>query len=158
MKKAILLPLILGVTTFAMASTSNCRGCASGKLMLQCDYYVVKQGDMTKRSTCEEYAGIVDVDGASAKAAWYYLLAGNVDKALDAAERAIGIGHAFANEYAAYALLIQGKEREAAAAMKCFREAVHEKSFVKRDIETLKKFYPSIDFSKLDIRVDEIHQ
>ena len=150
MKKLILVPLLMSIASFGAERAPACRGCASGKLMLQCDYYVVKQGDRSKRSSCEEYARIVDVDGASAKAAWYYLLAGSVDQALDAANRAVDIGQAFANEYAAYALLILHREQEAIAAMQRFHEAVHEKSFVQRDVETLKTFYPDVDFTKLE--------
>jgi len=149
MKNLIFLPLLLGAVSLSAEVDPSCRGCASGKLMLQCDYYVVKQGKMEMRSACEEYAKIVDVDGASAKAAWYYLLAGKVDKALDAAERAIKIGHVYANEYLAYALLVRGKENEAKSAMEKFRSGVQQNSFVKRDIEALTKLYPGVDFGKL---------
>jgi len=151
MKRLIILPLLISaVSPYADAGVDpSCRGCASGKLMLQCDHYVVKQGKMEMRSACEKYAEIVDVDGASAKAAWYYLLAGKVGKAHDAAKRAIELGQVFANEYMAYALLIQGKEKEAEEAMQLFRKGVAQHSFFKTDIASLQQFYPNVDFSIL---------
>ncbi len=149
MKKMILLPLLIGTLSLHAEIDPSCRGCGSGKLMLQCDYYVVKQGRMEMRSACEEYAKIVDVDGASAKAAWYYLLAGKPDKAQSAAKRAVDLGQVFANEYLAYALLVKGREDEAKAVMKKFRNGVEQRSFVKRDIEALAKLYPDVDFGKL---------
>ena len=149
MKNLIFLPLLFGAVLLYAEIDPSCRGCGSGKLMLQCDYYVVKQGKMEMRSACEKYAEIVDVDGASAKAAWYYLLAGKVEKALDAATRAVEVGQVYANEYMAYALLIGGRESEAKAAMKKFRSGVQQNSFVKRDIEALAKLYSDVDFGKL---------
>jgi len=149
MKKGILLSLLLGGVSLYAEVDPSCRGCASGKLMLQCDYYVVKQGKMEMRSACEKYAEIVDVDGASAKAAWYYLLAGKPDKAQSAAKRAVDLGQVYANEYLAYALLVKGGEDEAKAVMKKFRNGVEQRSFVKRDIEALAKLYPDVDFGKL---------
>ena len=149
MKKMILLPLLTGMLSLHAEVDPSCRGCASGKLMLQCDHYVVKQGKMEMRSACEKYAEIVNVDGASAKAAWYYLLADKVDKARDAAKRAIELGQVYANEYMAYALLIQGREEEAKRAMQLFRKGVKQNSFFRTDIKTLQKFYPKVDFGVL---------
>ena len=149
MKKRILLPLLIGTLSLYAQIDPSCRGCASGKLMLQCDYYAVKQGKMEMRSACEKYAEIVNVDGASAKAAWYYLLAGSVDKAYDAAKRAIDLGQVYANEYMAYALLIEGKEEEAKRAMRLFRQGVKQNSFFRTDIKVLQKFYPEVDFGIL---------
>ncbi|WP_456429267.1 hypothetical protein [Nitratifractor sp.] len=126
----------------------SCRGCAAGKLMVQCDIYVLRQGDLTKRNYCEEYAKIVDLDGASAKAAWYYLLAGKPEQALNAAQRALRIGQDFAGEYAAYALLLLGRKQEAREAMKRFsRKAAG--SYWKKDEAILRKLYPKLDFSRL---------
>jgi tetratricopeptide (TPR) repeat protein len=149
MRKWIFLPLIFGSLVLQAEVDPSCRGCAAGKLMLQCDHYVAKQGMREKQTICAEYAEIVNVDGASAKASWYYLLAGKPDKALDAAERAIKVGHTYANEYLAYALLIQGKESDAIDAMQHFRQDIQQNSFIKRDIESLQKLYPDIDFGKL---------
>ena len=149
MKNLLIFTVIAG-SSFVYAQTDpSCRGCASGKLMLQCDYYLVKEGKMDKRSACEEYAKIVDVDGASAKAAWYYLLAGKPEKAYDAARRAIDLGQVYANEYMAYALLIQGKDADAKKAMQLFHSAVKENSFFKTDMKILHKLYPKVDFGIL---------
>ena len=127
----------------------SCRGCAAGKLMLQCDVYVAEAGHREKRSLCEKYAEIVDIDGASAKAAWYYLLAGKPEKALKAANRALKIGQNYAYEYAAYALLLLGKKEEARKAMKTFITKVGKlggESYFQKDFKTIKRLYPEVDF------------
>ena len=127
----------------------SCRSCAAGKLMLQCDFYVAKEGKLEKQPLCEEYAKFVDIDGASAKAAWYYLLAGKPGKALDAAERALKIGQNYAYEYAAYALLLVGRKEEAQKAMKAFISKVGGDDYLQRDLDTLKRIYPEVDFRGL---------
>ena len=127
----------------------SCRGCAAGKLMLQCDVYVARAGKLEKQPLCEEYAKIVDIDGASAKAAWYYLLAGKPGKALNAAERALEIGQSYANEYAAYALLLLGKKEEAQKTMKAFATKVGGEGYLQKDLDSLKRIYPEVDFRGL---------
>ncbi|WP_456451449.1 hypothetical protein [Hydrogenimonas sp.] len=127
----------------------SCKGCGAGKLMLQCDYYVARKGDLAKRHFCAEYAKIVDIDGASAKAAWYWLLAGEPDKAFDAALRAMKVGHDFAAGYAAQALVALGNAEEAKRYMARFRRTVKERGYFKKEVSTLSKLYPDKDFSCL---------
>ncbi len=146
-KRTILMALMFSSLQAADRNVS-CRGCAAGKLMLQCDVYVARQGDLSKRSYCEEYARVVDLDGASAKAAWYYLLADKPEEALQAAEKALRVGQDFAREYVAYALLMLGREQEAAEAMKKFLGKAGD-PYWKRDEGILRKLYPKYDFSGL---------
>ena len=149
MKYTVFMPFIFLSLFLHAADETSCKGCAAGKLMLQCDYYVAKKGIMEKKHFCEAYAKIVDIDGAYAKAAWYYLLGENPAKALESAKRAISQGQVYANEYAAYALIILSKTDEAVSAMHRFRENIKEHGFVKRDISALQKVYPSVPFEKL---------
>ncbi|WP_457608582.1 hypothetical protein [Nitratifractor sp.] len=144
-----ILPLLLPLSLSAADTDPSCRGCGAGKLMLQCDVYVARQGDLSRQPLCERYARIVDIDGASAKASWYYLLAGKPAEALRAADRAIELGQSFAYEYAAFARLLLGQEGKAEAAMRTFLTKVPDPSYVRRDLKSLKRVYPKVPFGKL---------
>jgi hypothetical protein len=149
MKRYGTIAAVLTLSLSAFAADASCKGCGAGKLMLQCDYYVARQGDLSKRHFCGEYARIVDVDGASAKAAWYYLLGGEPQKALDAALRAFDQGQTFAAGYVAQALAVLGRGDEAKNYMERFREVVEERDYFDKEVETLQRVYPNADFSSL---------
>ena len=136
-------------TVTAWSADVSCKGCAAGKLMLQCDYYVARGGDLSKRHYCEAYAKVVNLDGASAKAAWYYLLAGRPDAAYDAAKRAMDTGQHFAALYAALAEAMAGRKEAAAQLYKRFIEWVPDHGYARDRIATLAKLYPDADFSPL---------
>ncbi|WP_457597357.1 hypothetical protein [Hydrogenimonas sp.] len=131
------------------ADGPQCRGCAAGKLMLQCDYYVVRGGDLAKRHFCEEYAKVVDIDGASAKAAWYWLLAGKPEKALDAAKRAMAAGQTFAAGYAAQASVMLKKPREAKSYLEKFRAIGTDRSYFRDEVAKLRRLYPNYEWEVL---------
>ena len=130
-------------------SEDAAKGCSACKMLLSCDYYVAHKHDLGKRNLCEAYAQSVDIDGSRAKAAWYWLLAGKPQKALDSAKRAMEQGQRFAAAYAAMAAAILGKTGEMLEEWKKFRESVLEREYVRRELETLKALYPGVDFSAL---------
>ena len=125
------------------------KGCSACKLVLSCDYYVARNHDLSKRYLCEAYAQNVDIDGSRAKAAWYWLLAGEPAKALASAKRAMEQGQSFAAAYAAMASAILGKTDEAAEEWKKFRESVAQREYVRKELETVEALYPKVDFSGL---------
>ncbi len=133
----------------AAAEESGCSGCGAGKLMLQCDYYVVKNGDLDKTDLCREYADAVDNDGAHAKAARYYLLGREPQKALRAALRAIEEGQTYAAQYAAEASLIFNEFKAAGKYMSMLKKSGIEPWSLEKDLLALKKIYPDTDFDTL---------
>ena len=149
MKTLLSLLAVFALLLEASASDVSCKGCGAGKLMLQCDYYVARQGDLTKQDVCIEYAKIVDIDGASAKAAWYYLLGGKPDKAFDAAMKALNQGQTYAAGYVAQSLVALGNREEAENYLKKFQDAVQQRDYFVKEVETLRKIYPNADFSVL---------
>jgi len=150
--KRLLIPVFLPLMLVAQSGGPSCKGCAAGKLMLQCDYYVVRQGDVGKRHFCADYAKIVDIDGASAKAAWYWLLAGEPEKAFDAALRAYNQGQTFAAGYAAQALAVMGNADEAKKFLNKFLSAVRDRSYFEKEVATLEKLYPAKDLKILEVK------
>ena len=125
-------------------------GCGKGKSMLQCDYYVARLGDKSRQGVCEAYAKVVDTDGAFAQAAWYYLLAGQPEKARRAARRALKQGQTYAAGYLAEALVVLGKSEEARRYRDIFEKTVPKHAYFAKEIGILKKLYPDIDFSALE--------
>jgi len=117
--------------------------------MLQCDYYVVRKGEMDKRHFCIEYAKVVDIDGASAKAAWYWLLGGEPRKAFDSALKAYHQGQRFAAGYAAQALAVVDNPEEARKYMEMFEKSVAERSYFDKELKILGRLYPAVDFGVL---------
>ncbi len=130
-------------------ASQGCKGCSAGKLMLQCDYYVAQKGDLARRDFCREYAKVVDIDGASAKAAWYYLLAGDADKAYDSARRATAIGQRYAAGYAAMALALKGELDKARRQMKKALEALGRSDYFERELKVLSRLYPAVAWREL---------
>lgn len=151
MKTFVTIAIFLCVGTISGWSLEKrgCHGCSAGKLMLQCDYYVARKGDLSHRDDCAAYAEAVDVDGASAKAAWYYLLAGRPHQALDAARRALAVGQTFAAGYAAQAEMVLGYPRRALHFMAQFHEKVKDDTYFKKELITLRRLYPTVDFDRL---------
>ncbi len=131
------------------AQEPECSGCDAGKLMLQCDYYVVKKEDLSKTDFCRKYADAVDNDGAHAKASWYYLLGGKPEEALRSALEAIDEGQIYAAQYAAEASLIFDEFKAAKMYMKMLREKRVDLPSLKKDLELLKKIYPDTNFDPL---------
>jgi hypothetical protein len=115
-----------------------------------CDYHVAKCHDRSYQASCLDYAHYVDIDGAHAKAAWYYLLGGQPERALKAARKALAQGQSYAAEYAWLALMIQGKRQEADRVMKRYRPTLYAmpKAF-DQDLMLTKILYPQIKFPVL---------
>ena len=115
-----------------------------------CDYHVAKRHDRSYQKSCLDYAHYVDIDGAHAKAAWYYLLGGQAEQALKAARKALAQGQNYAAEYAWLALMIQGERQEAGRVMKRYRSTLDAmaKAF-DQDLTLIKVLYPHIKFPVL---------
>ncbi len=95
---------------------------------------------------CRAYAQAVDIDGASAKAARYWLFGGRPEKALASSEKALKVGQNYAALYAAEALAILGRSDEAKRQWQRFVRKVPDHRYAFDDIDILKKLYPKVDF------------
>ncbi|WP_042203758.1 hypothetical protein [Nitratifractor salsuginis] len=115
-----------------------------------CDYHVGKLHNRSYQPSCLDYARYVDIDGAHAKAAWYYLLGNRPDMALRAARKALGEGQSYAAEYAWFALVIEGKAEETAKLMKHHLPTIRAigKGFT-RDLDLMKTLYPKVGFRNI---------
>ena len=142
MRKLFPVFLLLFVSASSAEIRVACSGCSIGKEKLQCDYYVAQRGDKSRQKECRIYAEYVDIDGAYPKAAWYYLLAGDPEKALEAARKGLEQGQEYGREYLAIALWISGKKEEAKRELATFRQRVAEHGYLGRDLEQVARLYP----------------
>ena len=140
MKKLLLIvPLLL------FGSDKVCTKCTLNKAQMQCEYYVARKGDMSKASLCESYADYLDKTKVYGRAAWYYLLAKKPKKAIKAAENALKLGEAYANEYLAEAYLILGQKQKA----KEHFSKLQTRFFSDKNFKTLQKLYPNFNPKEL---------
>jgi hypothetical protein len=141
--------LLLSVWSAGAEFKAACTGCSIGKEKLQCDYYVAQRGDKSRQEQCRIYAEYVDIDGAYPKAAWYYLLAGDVERARKAARKGVEQGQEYGREYLAMALWLLGEKDEAKRVLKLFFSNVPQHDYFERDRKTLQPLYPGRDLKKL---------
>jgi hypothetical protein len=149
MRKLFPVFLLLFVSASSAEIRAACSGCSIGKEKLQCDYYVAQRGDKSRQKECRIYAEYVDIDGAYPKAAWYYLLAGDPEKALEAVRKGLEQGREYGREFLAIALWISGKREEARRELATFRRKVPDHAYLKRDLETIGRLYPKAELEAL---------
>jgi len=147
--RGIAKPIYLTILFVITLQSSLHAGCDSCKSMIECDYYVARNGDTSRRESCLEYARNIDIDGASGRASWYYLLGGDTKKALESADRAIKTGQHYAGEYAVMALLIEGEREKADRYLSKYGNAIGYGGALDKDIPSMKRLYPGVDFSPL---------
>ncbi len=143
---SMLILLFVGVISLEAVTC----GCAiASKDMVRCDYYVKGKLDLTHQKNCIAYADAT-YEPLPGKAAWYYLLGGDVNKAKESAKKALKLKQQFALEYLAIAFAIEGDYQSANNALKEFKKIVKNSDYIKKDLEDIKKIYKNLDISKLD--------
>jgi hypothetical protein len=131
-------------------ASRSCPTCSAVKSSMLCDYHVGKRHDRSYQPSCLAYARYVDIDGAHAKAAWYYLLGNRPDLALSAARHALAEGQSYAADYAWFALAIEGKAEEAVTLLKRYLPTFRAigKGFT-QDLLLMKTLYPKARFRNI---------
>lgn len=139
-KLALILPL------FLLAADKVCTKCALNRAQMKCEYYVGLKGDVSEAKECRNYADYLKSTKVYGKAAWYYLLAKEPAKALEAAKRAVKMGENYAYEYMAEAQLVLQKPKEAKRSFALFEKSVGNSDFfTSKHFATLKKIYKNFD-------------
>ncbi len=141
MKKIILLTMVI----FGYIYACNCK---FDKEKIRCDYYVYKNHDLSHKKSCLSYAKDSEMSKVYDKAAFYYLLGGDIKKAKDNAKEAIKLGYKFANEYLGFAYLLENDTKNAKKAFKALRDSSKDINYIKRDITALKTLYSGFDIEK----------
>ncbi len=147
MKKIFIaiLPLIL------LASSKVCTKCDLNRAEMQCNYYVAKKGDTSKKEHCKDYADYLNDTKVYGKAAWYYLLSLEPQKSLEAAKKAVKMKENYAYEYIADVYLIKGDKQKAKEYYKKFKNSVKNVNFfIDRNFKVLDKIYK--EFNEIEAK------
>ncbi|NPA56993.1 MAG: hypothetical protein GXO19_04575 [Epsilonproteobacteria bacterium] len=109
---------------------------------MRCDFYVARQGDRSRVESCREYADYLHKTQVYGKAAWYYLLSLQPEKALESAQKAVKMGEGYAYEYMGDAYLILGKREKAEEAYRKFSQSVgNTHFFTSKSFPILERLY-----------------
>jgi hypothetical protein len=143
MQKPYLLLFVILPLMLTAADKPTCRGCAVGKELLRCSYYVERKGDISKQDACITYAQSLIEGESPGRASWYFIVGGDFKKAIDTAKAALARGEYFAYEHLGEAWLLLGDREKAKAAFANLRQKVPGyEAFTPKHFQTLQKLYP----------------
>ncbi len=137
--------LLFWVTLFPLYAqqTAKCDRCTIGKEFMRCSYYVEKKGDLSKQKSCLLYADSLFTGESPGRASWFYIVGGDFDKAIEAANIALKRGSIFALEHLGEAYILKGEQNKA---QKYFYELkksdFRNDPIITKHFETLQKLYP----------------
>ncbi len=142
MRNALLLSLLLPLF-LSGADQPGCDRCFIGKEYMKCSYYVEKEGDLSRQSTCLTYANSLQKGESPGRASWYYIVGGDFAKAVSAGKQAIARGEYFAFEHLAEASLLTGEKEKAKSYFSKLRQKVPQSTlFINKHFMILQKLYP----------------
>ena len=138
--------MLIAILPLFLLAAMPCTKCSLNKSQMKCEFYVAKKGDLSKIDECKLYADYLFDTKVYGKAAWYYLLAKEPKRAIEAGKEALKMGEDYANEYLSAAYLIL---HDSAKAKKHYKKlSTH--YFSKRDFAILQKIYPSFNPKELE--------
>ena len=138
---------LLGAVLFTSASALDvlkCDNCSISKEYIKCSIYVETRGDKSKQESCQIYAESLYMANSEARAAWFFLLSGDFDKAIKAGEKGLAVKEFYVAEQIAEAYLLKGDEENAKKYIKILQEHIHGSIFVTKNIKVLARLYPDI--------------
>ena len=136
--------LLLTLTIYAFADQPvKCDRCFIGKEYMRCSYYVEKKGDLSKQNTCLTYADSLLRGESPGRASWYYIIGGNLDKAIEAGKKALERKEYFALEHLAEAYLLKNDTAKAKKYFTLLKEkSLQNEAFMTKHFKILSKLYP----------------
>ena len=142
MFKLFFIPLIATLTLHAQ-EIQKCDRCSIGKEYMKCSYYVEKKGDLSKQKSCLLYADSLFTGESPGRASWFYIVGGDFDKAIEAANVAIKRGSVFALEHLAEAYLLKGELNKAKQYFHELKQSdFRNDPIITKHFEILRKLYP----------------
>ncbi len=150
MFKSFFLSLLILNSAVAL-DVSKCDKCAASKEYIKCSVYVEKKGDKSRQESCRIYAESLYASHSEARAAWYFLLSGDFDKAIEAGEKGLLVKEYYVSEYVAMAYLLKGDKENAKRYSEILKKYIHGNLFLEQHIAVLSRLYPD----KFDAKVAE---
>jgi tetratricopeptide (TPR) repeat protein len=122
---------------------AKCDKCSLGKEYSKCAYYVEMKGDKSHQESCLIYAQSLFENNSAARSSWFFLLAGEFDKAIEAGKIGIKVTEDYAAEQVAEAYFLKGDEKEARKYFAMLKNS-HPKNglFLEKHFKILSRLYP----------------
>jgi tetratricopeptide (TPR) repeat protein len=142
MVKVLLLLILLIEGVFAV-DLAKCDKCSLGKEYSKCAYYVEMKGDRSYQESCRVYAQSLFENNSAARSSWFFLLAGDFDKAIEAGKIGVKVTEDYAAEQVAEAYFLKGDTKEARLYFDMLKKS-HPKNglFLEKHFEILSRLYP----------------
>ncbi len=141
MKKLILSLLAIFSTTYAI-DLPKCDKCSIAKEYAKCSYYVETKGDLSKSDSCLIYAQSMYEGTSYGRASWYYLVGKDIDRALEAGEKALKQKEYFVAEQLSEIFILKNDPQNAKKYAELFKKSVPDGIiFVDKHLEILQRVY-----------------
>jgi tetratricopeptide (TPR) repeat protein len=141
MKKALF--LILAILSFSQATEpKKCDKCSISKEFMRCSYYVLQKADLTYQNSCLVYAKEMQKAGNNGSASWFYIVAGEFDKAIKSGKKSVEVGEKYALEHIAEAYYLKGESEQSKEFFKLLKQNIHDKLMMEKHFQILQKLYP----------------
>ena len=139
----ILLLLICLLQGLLAVDMAKCDACSIGKEYSKCAYYVEMKADKSYQKSCKIYAQSLFENNSAGRASWFFLLAGDFDKAIEAAKVGISVAEDYATEQAAEAYLLKGDMKKAKEYFTLLKKSHPQNGlFLEKHFEILLRLYP----------------
>ena len=134
--------MLIAILPLFLLAATPCTKCSLNKSQMKCEFYVAKKGDLSKIDECKLYADYLFDTKVYGKAAWYYLLAKEPKRAIEAGKEALKMGEDYANEYIGAAYLIMNDKQKAKKYLQKFQQNIGDsRFFTSNDFAILGRIY-----------------
>ncbi len=148
--KKIVISLILLLSSIHAVDLKKCDKCSISKEYVKCSYYVEIKGNLSKQESCLIFAQSMFENNSPGRASWYYLVGGDLDKALEAGKKALKVKEYFALEQLAEIFIIKKDLKNAKKYADLFKKRVPKGAiFIDKHFEILQRVYGD----KFDIKI-----
>jgi len=134
--------IVLLFTSASALDVLKCDKCSISKEYIKCTVYVEKKGDKSKQESCRLYAESLYAGNSEARAAWYFLLSGDFDKAIEAGKKGLEVKEYYVSEHIAEAYILKGDEKNAKKYIKILQEHISGSIFLNKHVKVLSRLYP----------------
>ena len=140
--KKIFISILFLFSTIQATDLKKCDKCSINKEYIKCSYYVEIKGDLSKQDSCLIFAQSMFEGNSIGRASWYYIIAGDLDKALEVGKQALKIKEYFVAEQIAEIFILKNDLENAKKYANLFKKRVPKGSiFIDKHLEILERIY-----------------
>ena len=122
----IFISLLFLISTIHAIDLKTCDKCSISKEYVKCSYYVEIKGDLSKQDSCLIFAQSMFEGNSFGRASWYYIIAGDLDKALEAGKKALEVKEYFVAEQIAEIFILKNDLENAKKYANLYQKIINE--------------------------------